>query len=336
MCPARQEGHWGTARHPVRPPRPRPATRSGPEAMGIPGAALPARPWGGFEGGLRPAGTRHNPRSAPTPPPAHPELPTRGSGATYLPGGEQLQLAQPLQHALHVVLQGPHGAGHVGVQLRRQLLLHGGGLSRAPRILLCPGELRICGSKGRRRSDARRGGRVAQGRRSAGSSGALCPSTAGWRISTSRPQTGPAASRRARLPADRQVPARARPLLGPPRPLLSASLQVNSQGQAAPEVCRNIGGELSVLRAAEGGRAPMSGRTGTATGAVPHCVPAGDCRDGCGSSIPCASTSRDTAAGPTESCRPHPAQPYPRAPSRRCWRGCTVLELKDVRHSAQP
>lgn len=135
--PATQEGFW--------PPRPRHRdpgqweSRGQPSPLG-PGADSRAAP---------PCHDSAPPRSVPTPPPAHPEPPARGSGATYLRGGEQLQLAQPLQHALHVVLQGPHGAGHVGVQLRQQLLLHGSGLGGAPRVLLCPGELRICGSKGR-------------------------------------------------------------------------------------------------------------------------------------------------------------------------------------------
>lgn len=63
---------------------------------------------------------------------------------TYLRRGERLQLAQALQHALHVVLQGPHGAGHVGVHLQQQPLAPVGKLRGALGILRCPSKLRIC------------------------------------------------------------------------------------------------------------------------------------------------------------------------------------------------
>lgn len=89
---------------------------------------------------------RHGHVAAPSPasPTAAPSVAQRvpARHSAYLPGSERLQLAQTLQHSLHVILQCPDGAGHMGLQLRRQLQ---GQLGDTPGILLPPSEARICG-----------------------------------------------------------------------------------------------------------------------------------------------------------------------------------------------
>lgn len=97
---------------------------------------------------LCPTGMR--PQTAASPPGA---LLAAGRGGcrrgAYLGGGERLQLAQAPQHSPHVVLQGPDGGGHPGLQLRRRP-------PAEPGVLLPLGEPEICGAQSQALSAARR------------------------------------------------------------------------------------------------------------------------------------------------------------------------------------